>query len=106
TAQGLAFLAAVWSDLERPAEALSDLRHGIAEFLPRIADGPLAAEAVVAFAGQRTLHRRVAMLPLDEQRRLAAGERVPVWVPSDDGTDGTTRELPLSALTARQVAAV
>lgn len=106
TAQGLAYLAAVWAELERRGEDLSDLRHGLAEYLPRIADGTLAAEAVVAFAGQRTLLRRVAMLPLDEQRRLAAGERVPVWVPSDDGTDGTTRELPLSALTARQVAVV
>jgi len=105
TAHGLAYLAAVWAELERRGEDLSDLRSGLAVYLPAIAAGRLAPEAVVQFAGQSTLLRRVMSLPVDEQRRLAAGEPLPVVVATPDG-ELVERRLPARALAARQIAQV
>lgn len=105
TAHGLAYLAAVWAEPERRGEDLSDLRVGLAQYLPAIAAGRIAAEAVATFAGQSTVLKRVARLSLDDQRRLAAGEPVPVVSASADG-QYTERSLPLRVLTAPQVATV
>lgn len=98
TARHLVHLAAVWAELERRGEDLSDLRTGIGVYLPAIAAGTVAPEAVVAFAGQPTLLRAVTSLPPDEQKRLASGGTVPVVVRQGDAY--THRMLPASALTA------
>lgn len=105
TAQGLAYLAAVWAELQRRGEDLSELRSGLATYLPAIATGELAAEAVVQFAGQRSVLSRIISLPLAEQRRLAGGEPVPVLVPGPDG-DLVERQMSVRALTLRQVSQV
>lgn len=105
TAQGITYLAAVWAELERRGEDLSDLRSGLASYLPAIAAGTLAAEAVVQFAGQRNLLKRISALALDEQVRIAHGEPLPVII-TDDSGDFTEKLLPARALTARQVLAV
>lgn len=102
TAQGLVYLAAVWAELVRRGEDLSNLRSGLGTYLPAIASGRLAPEAVVQFAGQTTLLRRIALLPIEEQRRIAEGEPIPVAVRNDDG-EFTERKMPALALTARQV---
>lgn len=78
SAASLAYLAAVYRELVRRGEDLSDLRSGLAVHLPAIADGKLAPEAAVRFAGRAMLLRCVATLPLAEQRRLADGGVVPV----------------------------
>ena len=70
TARHLLYLAAVWRELERRGEDLSDLRSGIGVYLPAIAAGSVLPETVVRFAGKPTLLRAVAALTPDEQRRL------------------------------------
>ena len=76
TARHLMRLATIWAELERRGENLSDLRIGLAAFLPQIAAGQLSADAVIRFAGQKLLLNAVATLPLPEQERLARGGAV------------------------------
>lgn len=100
TAQSLAYLAAIWAELTRRGEDLSELRVGLAQYLPAIAAGTLAAEAVVAFAGNRSLIHRILALPVDEQRRIASGEPLPVVVQRDNAL--VELQLPARTLTAGQ----
>jgi len=100
TSRHLLYLAAVWSELERRGEDLSDLRSGIGVYLPLIATGQVLPETVVRFAGQPTLLRSVAGLPIPEQRRLADGE--PIALVVRQGDSYTHRMLPAHALTAAQ----
>lgn len=102
TADKLAEMAAIWSELEARGEDLSDLRRGIGHYIPMIAAGRLAAEAVVAFSGSKTVLRSMANLPLAEQRRLARDGRIAVA--SDDGSP--PREIQVSHLPARMAAIV
>jgi len=99
TADRLAYLAAIWKELEARGEDLSHLRSGMAVYLPMIASNHLAAEAVVRFAGSKTMLRAVAQLPLDEQRRLAQGGKVSVHL------DGADREVEADGMTTRMIKA-
>jgi len=101
TARHLMYLAAVWGELDKRGEDLSDLRTGLAVYLPQIAAGRLAAEAVVRFAGQPTVLRSIASLPLERQQALARGEPVPVLT-VDAGGNFRATELPAYTLTAAQ----
>lgn len=92
TADTLARLAAVWAELERRGEDLSDLRHGIARFLALIAAGQLAAEAVVAYAGRPGVLQAIVGVPLDRQRELAAGGEVRVYDADQKQTIRTTMD--------------
>src|SRR3712207_2892877 len=85
TVEGLRRAARVWGLLERMGEDLSDLRTGIAAYVPLIAAGTVLPEAVIAFAGNRTLLRKVAELPPAEQKRLATGGAVEVVERRPDG---------------------
>ena len=101
TADGLARAAAIYSELARRGEAPTELRSGLATWLPRIAGRQLAAEAVIAFAGQKMLLRMIGM-PLDEQKRLAAGGTISVAMINDkDEIVGDDK--PLGNLSAREV---
>lgn len=102
TAETLVYLAAIWRELERRGEDLSDLRAGIGQYIPLIAAGQLAAEAVVHFAGRVQLLRAVQTLPLDEQRRLADGGTVRVVTLTANGQLDET-EMMVTALTGEQV---
>lgn len=82
TADHLTRLGQVWAELERRGEDLADLREGLAGWLPLIAAGRLAPEAVVAFATRRGLLRALDGIPLNRQRRIAAGEAVQVIDPA------------------------
>lgn len=77
TAGHLCYLAAVWQELEARGVDLGDLRRGIGAYLPLIAAGTVAAETVVAYAGQPRLLKQIGGLPVDRQRRIAAGEEPP-----------------------------
>lgn len=101
SAQHLAYLAMIWSELEKRGEDLSDLRVGLAAYLPQIAAGRLDAEAVVRFAGQPTVLRSMAGLPLLRQNALAKGEPVKVLTVGADGQYSAV-ELPAYTLTAAQ----
>jgi hypothetical protein len=78
TSRHLVRLAAVWVELERRGVDLSKLRSGLREWLPMIASGKLAAEVIVQYAGQGTLIRALAELPLQRQRDIARGEEIVV----------------------------
>jgi hypothetical protein len=100
SAAGLYEAAAIWSELNRRGEAPS--ASGIMQWLRRIATGELAAEAVVSFAGQDSLLIGLVGMPLDQQRKYAAGEAITVATFDADG--GTvTEEKPLLQLSAREV---
>jgi len=100
TAEVLTRLGAVWVELERRGEDLSDLRSGLARTLPLIAAGLLAAEAVVAFAGRPAVLRALEGVPLDQQHRLARGEPVAAI---DPGNPARVVEVPLARLPAAAV---
>lgn len=80
TAKVLTRLGLVWMELDRRGVDLSDLRTGISRMLPLIASGLLAAEAVVSFAGKSVILKRLIGIPLAEQRRLASGGEVEVYI--------------------------
>lgn len=83
TADTLSRLGLIWQELERRGEDLSSLRTGLARTLPLIAAGLLAAEAVVAFAGRPAVLRALEGVPLEQQRRLAAGEALEAIDPTN-----------------------
>ena len=106
-ARGLTLIAAnltrlglVWAELERRGADLSALRTGLARLLPLIAAGHLAAEAVVTFAGRPAVLRALEGVPLDLQRRLAAGESVDAIDPTDPArvVSLPLAELPVAAV--------
>lgn len=92
TVEHLNHLAAVWAELERRGEDLSQLRKGVGRYVASIARGELLAEVVVAFAEDANALRRVAALPTGEQAEVVAGRRPPPakrrWRRSDAGSGG------------------
>lgn len=100
TAKTVSYLAMVWRELESRGEDLSDLRVGIGAYLPQIAAGHLAAEAVVSFAGRKAVLDGVAALPIEKQIAIASGERVTVMVQTGSGL--VEKEMPATALSAEQ----
>lgn len=85
TAECLSRLAAVVRILEERGEDLSELRIGLIGYLRRIAHGQVLPEVVVRFADSPMLLRRIASLPLPDQKRLAEGEPVKLVVPQEGG---------------------
>ena len=78
-------LSRVWTELEGRGEDLSDLRLGIAAYLPAIASGHLDPRLVIEMAGRPALLRLLAPLPPERQRALLDGESVPVVQPVSMG---------------------
>lgn len=101
SARHLAYLAMIWRELENRGEDLSDLRTGLAVYLPQIAAGHLEAEAVIRYAGHPMLLRNIATLPIEQQRRLLAGETVPVLTVGSSG-EYEQAALPAHTLTPAQ----
>lgn len=102
TAQTLTTMGAIWQELETRGEDLSDLRTGLARTLPLIASGRLAAESVVAFAGRPLVLRCMEGLPIEEQRRLADGAPIPVYLPGEDAP----QSLPVSRIPSAAIGRV
>ncbi|WP_406850120.1 hypothetical protein [Chromobacterium phragmitis] len=102
TARHLMRLATIWAELERRGEDLSDLRIGLATFLPQIAARQLSADAVIRFAGQKLLLNAVATLPLPEQERLARGGSVKL-LSYDGHGEAVAVDVPAHALSAQQI---
>lgn len=78
TAQHLLYLSEIWRELELRGEDMSQLKSGLGQYLPLIAAGALKAEAVIKFAGQKMLLKRIAHLPPGVQLKLSSGEKIPV----------------------------
>lgn len=87
TAAHLMRLALIVRVLEERGEDLSDLRLGLLPYLRQIAYGRILPEVVVRFAESPALVRTIAALPPPDQRRLAAGEPVPLVVAREGGHD-------------------
>jgi hypothetical protein len=98
SADHLAYMAAIWQELEARGENLSELKTGLGVYLPLIAARKLDAEVVVKFAGNKTLINAMVSLPIDEQRRLAHGGTVAVI-----DEHGTTKNVPIIQLRGRQI---
>lgn len=86
SAAHLARLAWIVRVLEERGEDLSDLKIGLLGHLRRIAYGQVLPEIVVRFAESPLLMRKIEMLPIPDQRRIARGEPVPVAVQGPDGS--------------------
>jgi hypothetical protein len=104
TARHLVYLGAIWRELESRGEDLSDLRAGIAAYLPLIASGAVAPETVVMIAGNTRLLNAVASLPADDQRKILTRKTLPLAV--FEGGEYTTRNIPLSAVTSSQMGVI
>ncbi len=76
TADALFIAARIWIELQRRGVDMSALRSGLGRYLPLIARSELAPEAVVSFAGQRKLLQCLVGMPLEDQRRYAAGKPI------------------------------
>lgn len=80
TAESMMRLAWIVRILEERGEDLSGLRLPLINHLRRIAHGQVLPELVVRFAAQPGLLNRVALLPMPDQQRLAAGDSVKLVV--------------------------
>lgn len=102
TAKSLSYLATIWRELESRGEDLSELRHGMAVYLPQIADGTLESELVVRYAGQRRLLAALAQLPMEQQRRFAQTGSIDV-VSIDENNNRIVENKPLHYLSSADV---
>lgn len=99
TASTLTRLGQIWLELESRGEDLRELRVGIARTLPLIAKGILAAEAVVGFAGRPVILRYLEGVDINEQKRYADGQPIPVYIPGEQ----EVQALPLSRIPAQSL---
>lgn len=102
TAQALVYLAAIWKELERRGEDLSDLRTSLSDYLPRIADGTLDPDLVVKYAGRKMLIKAIGNLPLEQQCALAVAGTVPAVV-VENGLPEIDEAFPLMQIKAHDV---
>jgi hypothetical protein len=97
TAKSLLRSACLVHVLEGRGEDLAGLRIGILKWLKLIAHGLLLPEAVVRYAGKRSVLDNLCKLPVEEQRRLLEGGTLRLVVYGDDGKR-THRMVPLTEL--------
>lgn len=102
TAKHITYLAMIWKELEDRGEDLSDLRHGLAAYLPLIARSKLDASLVIQYAGQKTLLGALSQLPIEEQRQVSESGYVTL-VALDDNGQRQELQKPLSKLSAGEV---
>ena len=100
-AQRLIRLAAVWIELEKRGEDLSDLRSGLNVYLPAIAAGTVLADTVVRFSGRPQLLKAIAQLTPTHQQELLDKGTVPLVI-SEHGKY-SHRMLPVHALSSPQI---
>lgn len=87
SAEGLSRAAAAVRRLEEIGDDVSDLRHGMLEYLRLIAHGQVLPELVASYAGRPLLLSKATTLPIPDQRRIAAGEPIRVLSLVDGGVD-------------------
>jgi hypothetical protein len=94
TAEHVARMAVIWTELERRGEDMKALRMGLSRFLPAVAAGKLVPEAVVHLSGNMAALRAIGSLIPEEQRRLLSEGALPVE------RDGSIVAVPLLALSS------
>ncbi len=102
TAKHLVHLGHLWLELEDRGEDLSDLKKGLAVYIPMIAHNRIDAKLVVAYAGQKTLLSALSNLSTQQQILLIDNATVKVVNPESKITD----DINLSDLGARQIAQI
>lgn len=83
--QNLYNQAISWMELKDRGHVLPEIRSKLAQFLPDIANGIIAPELAQRHSIPHLLYA-VRGMPLDEQRQLAAGRKVPVAIDTAGGT--------------------
>ncbi len=78
TLQKLQRIVPLWRELQDRGLDLSHLRKGICFYVPLIIQGKVDAAMVARLASHAGLLRQAALLPMADQRRLAAGQKVKV----------------------------
>jgi hypothetical protein len=91
--------AALYREAVRRKIDVPQFRAGLLAYIPLISVGTVAPEAVAAFAGYLSVLKKVTLLPVAEQKRLATGGTVEVAERKADGTFDT-RALPFTAILA------
>jgi hypothetical protein len=84
-ATALSDAAAGYLDLRRRGLEIPARLTGLHKWLPKIAYGQLAPEAVSSFPGDHYLLERMNGLPIDEQVALAGGKRIAIAIIDQDG---------------------
>lgn len=102
TAQAIARVALLWTELTRRNEDLSDVPFALAAYMADVASGRLLPEAVAALAGRVRTLKIVSDLPIDEQRSIIIDQRaIPILA-----ADGEVRKKRLDDLTFAETARV
>lgn len=102
TVRHLQHLALIWRELEYRGEDLSDLRHGLMNYLPLISFQKVDARLVVHYAGQKTLLARITRLPIEKQREIAEHGYVTV-VTIDSNDQKREIQKPIASLRASEI---
>lgn len=102
TADYLAYIAAIWIELESRGEDLSALRHGMMAYIPLIATRQLDARIVVNYAGQKTLLSAMSKLPLHQQQKLIESNTIELAEVAEDG-EMKVNKVSISGLSSAQV---
>lgn len=105
TVAQLTRLAWIVRILEERGEDLGDLKISLVPYLRQIAYGQILPEVVMRYGERPSLVRAISALPLPDQQRLAAGERVVLALRAPDGSVDHRMVDPLT-LTSSQVARV
>lgn len=98
----LKYMSAIWKELESRGEDLSDLRSGLAEWMPLIAEGKLAAETVIKFSGKRMLLQRLALLSIEKQIEIIGNPDISI-VKEDQSQGFIVKNVNISRLGALEI---
>lgn len=99
TAETLLELAAIVKELEWRGEDLENLKLSMIHWLRLIANGQLLPEVVVKFQATPMVMRKIARLPIPDQRRLANGGSVDLLA----NEKGETRSVPPDAMSRDEI---
>ena len=102
TARHLDYLAKIWVELEKRGEDLSELRYGIMNYLPMIANRKIDSRLVVNYAGQKTLLAAISNLPIEAQSEIATSGYVTIVEIDSDGSKIEVQKK-LSRLSSKEV---
>lgn len=102
TAKHINYLGQIWKELESRGEDMSDMRFGLAAYLPLIANNKMDANILIKYAGQKTLLGALSNLPIDEQRKIADSGYVTLVKLDENGTRSEI-QTPLTKLAAADI---
>lgn len=93
TERAIRTVAAIWAELTRRGEDLSNIRFSLARFMLPVAEGRLLPKLVVAMSGQTRALSLVADLSVDDQAALVDGRPVEIYRGDDRVETKTLAEM-------------